>query len=130
MFPDSSYEEGAVQLDPGDLVITYTDGIIEAANESGGEWGVQGLLNATAAWARQGTETAAHLVQSIFTSMDDFSKECLTDDATFSSFAGALVLLYFSCPPQGVMAITRRGLPEPPTIFSGAAMTMAPVGGS
>lgn len=31
---------------------------------------------------------------------------------------------------QGVMAITRRGLPEPPTIFSGAAMTMAPVGGS
>ena len=31
---------------------------------------------------------------------------------------------------QGVMAMTRRGLPEPPTIFSGAAMTMAPVGGS
>jgi phosphoserine phosphatase RsbU/P len=32
MFPDSSYEEGLVQLDPGDLVITYTDGVIEAAN--------------------------------------------------------------------------------------------------
>jgi hypothetical protein len=32
--------------------------------------------------------------------------------------------------PQGVMAMTRRGLPEPPTIFSGAAMMMAPVGGS
>jgi len=31
---------------------------------------------------------------------------------------------------QGVMAMTRKGLPEPPTIFSGAAMTMAPVGGS
>ena len=31
---------------------------------------------------------------------------------------------------QGVMAMTRRGLPEPPTIFRGAAMTMAPVGGS
>jgi hypothetical protein len=29
-----------------------------------------------------------------------------------------------------VMAMTRRGLPEPPTIFSGAATTMAPVGGS
>ena len=25
MFPDSSYEEAAVQLDPGDVVITYTD---------------------------------------------------------------------------------------------------------
>jgi hypothetical protein len=30
----------------------------------------------------------------------------------------------------GVIAITRRGLPEPPTILSGAAMTRAPVGGS
>jgi hypothetical protein len=41
----------------------------------------------------------------------------------------------FVCSPwlamlQGVTAITRRGLPEPPTIFNGAAMTMAPVGGS
>ena len=30
----------------------------------------------------------------------------------------------------GVRAMTRRGLPEPFTIFSGAAMTTAPVGGS
>jgi sigma-B regulation protein RsbU (phosphoserine phosphatase) len=84
MFPDSSYGEGRVQLDPGDLVITYTDGVIEAANESGGEWGVQGLLNATVAWARQGAETAEHIVRSIFKSMDDFSKERQTDDATLA----------------------------------------------
>ncbi len=31
---------------------------------------------------------------------------------------------------QDVMAMTRKGLPEPPAIFRGAAMTMAPVGGS
>jgi hypothetical protein len=31
---------------------------------------------------------------------------------------------------HGVMAMTRSGLPEPPTIFNGAAMTMAPIGGS
>jgi hypothetical protein len=31
---------------------------------------------------------------------------------------------------HGVMAMTRSGLPEPPTIFNGAAITMAPVGGS
>ena len=30
----------------------------------------------------------------------------------------------------GVMAIARTGLPEPRTIFSGAAITIAPVGGS
>src|ERR1700720_4760508 len=74
MFPDSSYEEGAVQLDPGDVVITYTDGVIEAANQSGEEWGVQGLLKATAAWARQGSGSAEDLVRSIFNSMDDFSR--------------------------------------------------------
>jgi len=84
MFPDSSYEEGAVQLDPGDVVITYTDGVIEAANQSGEEWGVQRLLKATAAWARLGTENAEHLVRSIFNSMDDFSRGCQADDATLA----------------------------------------------
>jgi phosphoserine phosphatase RsbU/P len=84
MFPDSSYEEGAVQLDPGDVVITYTDGVVEAANQSGEEWGVQRLLKATAAWARLGTENAEHLVRSIFSSMDNFSRGCQTDDATLA----------------------------------------------
>jgi sigma-B regulation protein RsbU (phosphoserine phosphatase) len=84
MFPDSSYKEGAVQLDPGDVVITYTDGVVEAANQSGEEWGVQRLLNAIAAWARLGTENAEHLVRSIFNSMDKFSRGCQTDDATLA----------------------------------------------
>lgn len=82
MFPDSSYEEGAVQLGPGDVVITYTDGVIEAANQSGEEWGVQRLLKATSAWARLGSENAEHLVGPIFNSMDDFSRGFQTDDAT------------------------------------------------
>ena len=84
MFPDSSYEEGAAQLEPRDVVITYTDGVIEAANQSGDEWGVQGLLKATADWARQGSGNAEHLVRSIFNSMDDFSRGCQTDDATLA----------------------------------------------
>jgi sigma-B regulation protein RsbU (phosphoserine phosphatase) len=82
MFQDSNYDEGVVQLEPGDLVITYTDGVIEAANPSGEEWGVQGLLKATAAWARQCAEDAEDLVRSIFSSMDDFSRGRQTDDAT------------------------------------------------
>jgi sigma-B regulation protein RsbU (phosphoserine phosphatase) len=84
MFPDSSYEEGAMQLDPGDVVITYTDGVIEAASQSGEEWGVQRLLKATTTWAGLGTENAEHLVRSIFNSMDDFSSGCQTDDATLA----------------------------------------------
>ena len=84
MFPDSSYEEGVAQLDPSDVVITYTDGVIEAENQSGEEWGVQGLLNAAAARARQGDENAEQLVRSIFNSMDDFSQGCQMDDATLA----------------------------------------------
>lgn len=84
MFPDSSYDEGAVQLDPGDVVITYTDGVIEAANQFGEEWGVQRLLKSTATWARLGTENAEQLVRSIFNSMDGFSRGCQTDDATLA----------------------------------------------
>ena len=38
MFPDSSDEEGVAQLDPGDVVITCTDGVIEAENQSGEEF--------------------------------------------------------------------------------------------
>jgi len=84
MFPDSNYEESVVQLDPGDLVIAYTDGIIEAASPSGEEWGVQGLLQATAAWAPQYAGDAEDLVRFLFNSMDEFSSGCQTDDATLA----------------------------------------------
>jgi sigma-B regulation protein RsbU (phosphoserine phosphatase) len=84
MFPDSDYEESVVQLDPGDLVIAYTDGIIEATNPSGEEWGVQGLLQAAAAWAPRSAAGAEDLVRLIFNSMDEFSVGCQTDDATLA----------------------------------------------
>ena len=84
MFPDSRYEEGVAQLDPNDVVITYTDGVIEAENQSGEEWGVHGLLNAAVAGARQGDENAEQLVRSIVNSMDDFTQGCQMDDATLA----------------------------------------------
>jgi phosphoserine phosphatase RsbU/P len=82
MFPDPNYEESVVPLDPGDLVIAYTDGVVEAANPTGEEWGVQGLLQATTAGAPPRPEDAEDLVRSIFNSMDDFSGGCQSDDAT------------------------------------------------
>jgi sigma-B regulation protein RsbU (phosphoserine phosphatase) len=82
MFPDSTYEEGTVQLNPGDIVVTYTDGVIEAADQSGEEWGIQGLMNAASVWTQQRNGGAEDLVQSIFNSVDDFSRAHQTDDAT------------------------------------------------
>ncbi len=79
MFADWRYEEGAVQLDPGDLIVAYTDGVTEAENPRGEMWGVEGLLEAASAGhARCADET----VQAIFQSMDEFTSGRQMDDAT------------------------------------------------
>ncbi|HZP04199.1 MAG TPA: PP2C family protein-serine/threonine phosphatase [Terracidiphilus sp.] len=84
MFPDSNYRESRLSLHSGDLVIAYTDGVVEATNPEGEEWGVQGLLQAANAWKAQCGESADsdHLVRFLFDSMDSFSEGSQTDDAT------------------------------------------------
>jgi len=84
MFPDSTYEESMVRLEPGDRVIAYTDGVIEAANPEGEEWGVSGLLKAATTCVAERAEDANDLVELIFNSMDDFAKDCQRDDATLA----------------------------------------------
>ena len=84
MFPDSRYEEGMVHLDPGDVVIAFSDGVVEAENRAGEEWGVQRLLEAASAWAERRGGDAEDLVRLIFNSMDDFSMGCQRDDATLA----------------------------------------------
>jgi sigma-B regulation protein RsbU (phosphoserine phosphatase) len=83
MFPDSIYESRVIKLEPGDLIIAYTDGVVEATNQGGEEWGVQGLLKA-ALWGAQCSADARNLVDLIFNSMDDFSKGHQADDATMA----------------------------------------------
>lgn len=79
MFPDYAYAEGAVQLEPGDVVVAYTDGVIEALNSSGEEWGVEGLRRSA---AEHREESAEHVVSAIFEAMEEYSHGCQTDDAT------------------------------------------------
>jgi sigma-B regulation protein RsbU (phosphoserine phosphatase) len=79
MFPNWTYEQGAVQLDPGDLVLAYTDGVTETVNPAGEEWGEEGLLRAV---AERNAESADGMVEGIFRSMDEFSLGRQTDDAT------------------------------------------------
>jgi phosphoserine phosphatase RsbU/P len=43
LFDDISYDEGAVQLSPGDLLLAYSDGVTEPENEFG-EFGEERLL--------------------------------------------------------------------------------------
>jgi sigma-B regulation protein RsbU (phosphoserine phosphatase) len=84
MFPDSDYQESTVQLNPGDLVIVYTDGVVEATNRIGEEWGMEGLLKAVGAWHQQHCGKAEDLVRLIFNAMDNFSDGHQSDDATLA----------------------------------------------
>lgn len=44
LLPDADYSQGTVRLAPGDLLILYSDGLIEAANAAGEEFGEERLL--------------------------------------------------------------------------------------
>lgn len=79
ILPNPAYEQGAVQLHTGDLILAYTDGVIEVVNSAGGEWGVEGLRKAA---AESDAQCPEDVVQAIFTSMDEFSQGRQTDDAT------------------------------------------------
>jgi len=83
LLADSEYRAGSVRLEPGDLVVAFTDGLTEATNQHGQEWGVQGVLKA-AARAGQFSRSAEALVDSIFNSLDHFSDGRQTDDATLA----------------------------------------------
>ena len=84
MFSDSKYQESSLQLNAGDFVIIYTDGVIEATNPAGEDWGIEGILNAATAWHQQGCGRAEDLVRLIFSSMDNFSNGHQNDDATLA----------------------------------------------
>jgi phosphoserine phosphatase RsbU/P len=79
MFSDWAYEEGIVQLNPGEIVLACTDGVLEAVSLGGEEWGVEGLRRAASEGAKK---CADEIVHTVFSSMDKFSQGRQTDDAT------------------------------------------------
>jgi phosphoserine phosphatase RsbU/P len=79
IFPDSNYLQETIQLNPGDLMLAYTDGVIDAATPDVEEWGIEGLRKRVGECYAQ---CAEDIVQAVFTSMDDFSGGHQTDDAT------------------------------------------------
>lgn len=79
MFSDAHYEEGLVHLDAGDVVIAYTDGVIEALNPDGEEWGVKAMQKVA---QESSTQCADSIVNAIFTTVDEYSQGRQTDDAT------------------------------------------------
>lgn len=75
----ATWQEQTVRLNPGDVVVAYTDGVTEALGADGREWGADGLLDA--ARARR-AKSADDLLRSILEAIDEFSPGPQTDDAT------------------------------------------------
>lgn len=66
------FAEGEVLLQPGDLLLGYTDGISEARNAADDEWGEAALIAALTTARRHAAPTAAELIDELFAQCDRF----------------------------------------------------------
>ncbi|NBX77628.1 MAG: HAMP domain-containing protein, partial [Proteobacteria bacterium] len=80
----SQYESLTVQLEPGDTVLVYSDGISEANNPEGKIWGERALKNTFAALAHEPLDT---IKSSLVKAVDEFAQGApQKDDITFVLF--------------------------------------------
>jgi sigma-B regulation protein RsbU (phosphoserine phosphatase) len=78
-FPDWQYEQHVVQLEKGDLLVLFTDGITEARNASGEEFGEERLARLI---VKNGYLAAAALQAEILKAVSAFSGGEFQDDVT------------------------------------------------
>jgi sigma-B regulation protein RsbU (phosphoserine phosphatase) len=77
---DSEFQEGSRRLERGDLLVIYSDGVTEAMDANGEEFGEQGLA---AVIRRSRAESAAEVLNAIVEAALEFSGDRLqTDDIT------------------------------------------------
>jgi phosphoserine phosphatase RsbU/P len=67
---DSTYEQATLPFEVGDTLTAYTDGITEAINPRGVEWGEQGLLDTI---LKQSSPSATASVQGILSTLQSFT---------------------------------------------------------
>ena len=70
MMPDVKYADSELELQSGDIVIFYTDGIIEAENDAEEMYGTERLLNLVA--GIDSGESAEGVIQAILQDVTDF----------------------------------------------------------
>jgi len=79
VFPDWQYEDSLIELHAGDMLLLFTDGITEALDLGGDEFGEQRLI---AAATRSRKHTARQLQCQLLGYLQKFCNSRLTDDAT------------------------------------------------
>jgi len=79
VFPNWKYEDSVVQLAPGDQLMLFTDGIMEAAKPNGEQFGAEGLIRLLKTLA---DEPSSKLNAKLLTGVKSFCDSQLEDDAT------------------------------------------------
>jgi sigma-B regulation protein RsbU (phosphoserine phosphatase) len=86
LFPHATYEEESIQLEDGDTLVVFSDGVTEAVDTAGDEFGEQRLLLCI---AEHGSSPPSVLLDEILATVRSFSANAAqVDDVT------ALVLRY------------------------------------
>jgi serine phosphatase RsbU (regulator of sigma subunit) len=86
-FEQSTFEESVCALEPGDMLVAYSDGITEARNQEENEFGEEGLIGVL---SRAKDRKAADVVEAIIEAALAFSGHGQSDDMT-------LIVLKRSC---------------------------------
>ena len=79
VFPDNQYEQAEVGIEPGDRLLFYTDGITEARNPEGDEYGEERLAQAAIAVR---TLSAEAVKDAVLADVNRFTDGKFEDDAT------------------------------------------------
>ena len=77
IIPELDYEQNSVVIDSGDIVFCYTDGVTEAMNEAGEQFGVERMRQT---FADSPPEDARHAVELIFDAVSAFAGDAIQSD--------------------------------------------------
>jgi phosphoserine phosphatase RsbU/P len=77
MFQNAVYEQHSVRLQPGESVLFYTDGLVEAANKARAQFGVERLMQAC---EQRREHSGLELLRFVFEAVNEFAEHAPPKD--------------------------------------------------
>ena len=77
IMPELGYDQNSIAVSPGDTLFCYTDGITEAMNESGEQFGMERMRQA---FAETPPRDAQHAVDIMFDVVNAFAGDAIQSD--------------------------------------------------